>query len=138
MEIIPIGRYRNSFSIRVSVAQHGTNPDDAGISPQTRCLPPLAIHLRHPTGFSNPCLVLDRSAGEWMHPPLCIRIQVSHHGECLAAALRGLDAPGENLKLMPLACPSMPCFNECAIDPHYHSLGRFRDNTRMIDFISGF
>src|SRR4029077_15448304 len=34
-------------------------------------------------------------------PPFCIRIQVPHHGECLAAALR--DAPGENLKLMPLA-----------------------------------
>ena len=55
---------------------------------------------------------------------------------CLAAALRGLDAPGENLKLMPLARPSMPCFNECAIDPHYHSLGRFGDNTRMIDFLA--
>ena len=33
------------------------------------------------------------------------------HGECLAAALRCLDAPGENLKLMPLARRSMPCFN---------------------------
>jgi hypothetical protein len=31
-----------------------------------------------------------------LHPPLCIRIQVPHHGECLAAALRCLDAPGEN------------------------------------------
>src|SRR5580693_6482467 len=38
-----------------------------------------------------------------LHPPLCIRIQVPHHGECLAAPLRCLDAPGENLKLMPLA-----------------------------------
>jgi hypothetical protein len=27
-----------------------------------------------------------------LHPPLCIRIQVPHHGECLAAALRDLDA----------------------------------------------
>jgi hypothetical protein len=32
-----------------------------------------------------------------LHPPLCIRIQVPHHGECLATALRCLDAPGENL-----------------------------------------
>jgi hypothetical protein len=53
-----------------------------------------------------------------LHPPLCIRIRVLHHGECLAAAPRGLDAPGENFKLMPLARPRMPCFNECAIDPH--------------------
>jgi hypothetical protein len=28
--------------------QHGTNPDDAGISSQTRCSPRLAIYLRHP------------------------------------------------------------------------------------------
>jgi hypothetical protein len=69
-----------------------------------------------------------------LHPPLCIRIQVPHHGECLAAALRGLDAPGENLKLMPLARPSMPRFNECAIDSHHHSLSRFGDNTGVIDF----
>src|SRR6202521_3099665 len=54
-----------------------------------------------------------------LHPPLCIRIEVPHHGECLAAALRVLYAPGENLKLMPLARPSMPCFNECAIDSHH-------------------
>ena len=71
-----------------------------------------------------------------MHPPLCIRIQVPHHGECLAAALRCLDAPGENLKLMPLARPSMPCFNECAVDPHYHSLSRFGDNTGIIDLFA--
>jgi hypothetical protein len=51
-------------------------------------------------------------------------------------ALRGLDAPGENLKLMPLARLSMPCFNECAIDPHHHSLDWFGDNTRMIDFLA--
>ena len=50
-----------------------------------------------------------------LHPPLCVRIQVPHHSECLAAALRGLDAPGENLKLMPLARPSMPRFNVCAM-----------------------
>ena len=34
-----------------------------------------------------------------MYPPLCIRIQVPHHGECLAAALRGRieveSAPGK-------------------------------------------
>ena len=71
-----------------------------------------------------------------LHSRLCIRIQVPYHGECLAAPLRGLDAPGENLKLMPLARPSMPCFNECAIDPHYHLLGWFGDNTRMIDFLA--
>src|ERR1700676_4759026 len=69
-----------------------------------------------------------------LHPPLCIRIQVPHHGECLPAALRELDAPGENLKLMPLARPSVPCFNECAIDSHHHSLSRFGDNTGLIDF----
>src|ERR1700722_10132066 len=57
-----------------------------------------------------------------LHPPLCIRIQVPHHGERLAAELRGLDAPGENLKLMPLARPSMPCFNECAIELIFWSL----------------
>jgi 5-methylcytosine-specific restriction endonuclease McrA len=37
-----------------SVAQHGTNPDDSGISSQTRCPSPLAIHLRRrfwSTGF---------------------------------------------------------------------------------------
>jgi hypothetical protein len=45
-----------------------TNPDEARISSQTRCLPLLAIRLRHPTGSSNPCLVLDRSAGEWLAP----------------------------------------------------------------------
>src|SRR5271165_942712 len=56
------------FRFARSVAQHGTNPDDAGISSQTRCPPPLAIHLRHPTGSSNPCLVLDRSAGERLAP----------------------------------------------------------------------
>jgi hypothetical protein len=28
----------------------------------------------------------------------------------------------------------MPCFNECAIDPHHHSLSRFADNTGVIDF----
>jgi hypothetical protein len=27
----------------------------------------------------------------------------------------------------------MPCFNECAVDPHYHSLSRFGDNTGVID-----
>ncbi len=48
-----------------------------------------------------------------LHPHLCIRIQVSHHGECLAAALRCLDAPGENPRLMPLGRPSTSCFNEC-------------------------
>ena len=69
-----------------------------------------------------------------LHPPLCIRIQISHHGECLAAELRGLDASGENLKLMPLARLSMPRFNECAIDSHHHSLSRFGDNTGVIDF----
>ena len=56
------------FRFARSVAQHGTNPDDARISSQTRCLPLLAIRLRHPTGSSNPCLVLDRSAGEWLAP----------------------------------------------------------------------
>jgi hypothetical protein len=71
-----------------------------------------------------------------LHSPLCIRIQVPHHGECLAVALRSLDAPGENLKLMPLARPSMPCFNECAIDSHHHSLSRLGDNTGMIDFLA--
>src|SRR3984957_393051 len=69
-----------------------------------------------------------------LHPPLCIRIQVPHHGECLAATLRGLDAPGENLKLMPLARLSMPRFNECVIDSHHHSLSRFGDNTGVINF----
>jgi hypothetical protein len=71
-----------------------------------------------------------------LYLPLCIRIQVPHHDECLAARPRCLDAPGENLKLMPLASPSMTCFNECAIDPHYHSLSWFGDNTRMIDFLA--
>jgi hypothetical protein len=37
--------------------------------------------------------------------------------------------------LMPLAWPSMPYFNECAIDPQYHSLDWFGDNARMIDFL---
>jgi hypothetical protein len=60
--------------------------------------------------------------------------KVPYHGECLAAALRGLDAPGENLKLMPLARPSMPCFNECAIDSYHHLLSRLGDNTGVIDF----
>ena len=69
-----------------------------------------------------------------LHPALCIRIQVPHQGECLAAELRGLDASGENLKLMPLARPSMSCFNECAIDSHHHSLSRFGENTGAIDF----
>src|ERR1700733_7749955 len=50
------------------VAQHETNPDDARISSRTRCLPLLSIRLRHPTESSNPCLVLDRSAGEWLAP----------------------------------------------------------------------
>jgi hypothetical protein len=35
---------------------------------------------------------------------------------------------------MPLARPSLPCFNECTVDPHYHSLSRFGDNTGVIDF----
>ena len=52
------------------------------------------------------------------------------------APLRGLDAPGENLKLMPLARPSMPCFNKCTIDSHHHSLSRFGDNPRVIDFVA--
>jgi hypothetical protein len=39
-------------------------------------------------------------------------------------------------ELMPLARPSMRCFSECAIDPHYHSLSWFGDNTRMIDFLA--
>jgi hypothetical protein len=69
-----------------------------------------------------------------LHPPLCIRIQIPHHGECLPATLRGLDAPGENLKLMPLARPSMLCFNECAIDPYHHLLSWFGENPRVIDF----
>jgi hypothetical protein len=69
-----------------------------------------------------------------LDPPLCIRIQVPHHRECLTAELRGLDAPGEDLKLMPLARPSMPRFNECAIDSHHHSLSRFGDNTGVINF----
>jgi hypothetical protein len=38
------------FQFARSVAQHGTNPEDAGISSQTKCLPHLAIHLRHRTG----------------------------------------------------------------------------------------
>ena len=67
-----------------------------------------------------------------LHAPS--RIQVPHHGECLSAELGGLDAPGENLKLMPLARPSMPCFNKCAIDSHHHSLSRLGDNTRVINF----
>jgi hypothetical protein len=28
-----------------------------------------------------------------LHPPLCVGIQVPHHGECFAVALRGLDPP---------------------------------------------
>src|ERR1700676_4327332 len=35
---------------------------------------------------------------------------------------------------MPLARPSLPCFNECAIDSHHHSLSGFGDNTGVIDF----
>jgi hypothetical protein len=71
-----------------------------------------------------------------LHPPLCIRIQVPHHGECVPATLRGLDAPDENLKLMPLARPSMPCLNECAIDPYLHSLSWFGNDPRVIDFFA--
>ena len=66
-------------------------------------------------------------------------IQVPHHGECVPAALRGIDAPDENFKLTPLARPSMPssmpCLNECAIDPYLHSLGWFGDDPRVIDFL---
>ena len=70
LEIISIGGDTGiPFRLARSVAQHGTNPDDAGISFQTRCIPPLAIRLRHPTGSSNPCVVLDRSAGEWLALP---------------------------------------------------------------------
>ena len=68
-----------------------------------------------------------------LHPPLCIRIQVPYHGKCLPSTLRGLDAPGENLKLMPLARPGMPRLNECAIDSHHHSLSRIGDNTGVIE-----
>jgi hypothetical protein len=50
------------FRFERFVAQHGTNPDDARIPSQTKCLPLLAIRLRHPTGSLNPCLVLDHSA----------------------------------------------------------------------------
>jgi hypothetical protein len=71
-----------------------------------------------------------------LHPLFCSLIQVPHHGQCLPAALRRLHAPGENLKLMPLARPSMPCFNECAIDPYHHSLSWFGDNPRVIDFLA--
>ncbi len=52
----------------------------------------------------------------------------------IQSAVDNRDAPGEDLKLMPLARPSMLCFNECAIDSHYHSLSRFGDNTGVIDF----
>jgi hypothetical protein len=43
-----------------------------------------------------------------LHPPLCIRIQVPDHG--LAAALRGLDAPSENLKLIAFGPPEYSTF----------------------------
>jgi hypothetical protein len=43
---------------------------------------------------------------------------------------------GENFKLMPLAGPSMPCFNECAIDPYHHLLSWFVENLRVIDFLA--
>jgi hypothetical protein len=85
--------------------------------------------------LSGPDLNTDRQSEYGLHPPLCIRIQIPHHGERLVAARRCLDAPSENLKLMPLWRPSAPCFKERAIDPNYHLLGWFGDNTRMIDFL---
>jgi hypothetical protein len=45
-------------------------------------------------------------------------------------------APSENLKLMPLARPSMPCFNECTVDPYHHLLSWFGENTGVIDFLA--
>ena len=33
------------------------------------------------------------------------------------------------------ARPSLPCFNECTVDPQYHSLSRFEDNTGIIDLL---
>src|SRR5260370_1484998 len=57
------------FRFARSVAQHGTNPDDPGISSQTRSLPPLPIHLRHPPGSSNPRLLLARTLADRLVPP---------------------------------------------------------------------
>ena len=37
---------------------------------------------------------------------------------------------------MPLARLSMPCFNECAIDPYHYLLSWFGDNPRVIDFLA--
>jgi hypothetical protein len=95
-----------------------------------------AIRRLNPQPNKRKTRVLSSTAApeNGLHPPLCIRIQVPHHGEYLAAELRALDAPGANLKLMPLARRSMPRFNERAIDSHYHSLSRFGDNTGVIDF----
>jgi hypothetical protein len=69
-----------------------------------------------------------------LHSHLYIRIQVSHHGECLAAALRCLNAPGENPKLMPLGRPSVSCFNECAIDSSEEKNSTFPASKALIRY----
>jgi hypothetical protein len=62
-------------------------------------------------------------------------IGLSLRGSILSARARPRRA-GENFKLMPLAGPSMPCFNECAIDPYQHLLSWFVENLRVIDFLA--
>src|ERR1700739_244220 len=69
LKIIPIGEIQEFlFDARDPSRNMEPIQPMLAFSSQTRCLPPLAIRLRHPTGSSNPCLVLDRSAGEWLAP----------------------------------------------------------------------
>jgi hypothetical protein len=96
--------YRNSFFFARSAVQHGTNPDDASISSQTRCALPLAIHLRHATGSPNRCLVLDRSAGESLAPASLHTIQARTTANPPLVTLRGLDAPGYMFPIEGCAC----------------------------------
>jgi hypothetical protein len=87
LEIMPIGGYSNSSSIR-AIRRATWNqsrrcshffPNQVPTTPRNPSSPSDRI--------LNQCLVPAAAPENGLHPPLCIRIQVSHHGECLSGAL---------------------------------------------------
>jgi hypothetical protein len=78
LEIIPTGEIQEFlFDSRDPARNMEPIQTMLAFLPKPACLAPLAIRLRHPTGSSNPCLVLDRSAGEWLAPAFLDAIQCS-------------------------------------------------------------
>jgi hypothetical protein len=116
---IPIGNIQEFLDSRESVAQHGTNQTMLHFS-QTRCLPsPQSIFAIRQDSQIRSCPRPQRRR------MACTRLlhtaQVSHHGECFAAAPARPRRAGENLNRCRWPAPVCPALMNA---PSIHSLGQ--------------